>query len=52
MGDVLVPEVGLDTSSIVPLIREVKTCRVAQHVNVNGEAELGDFPGLSNYLAY
>src|SRR5262249_13533178 len=48
--DVSVTEIVLNRSGIVPFVRELEAAGVAQHVRVNGEAEMGLIPSASDDL--
>jgi hypothetical protein len=51
MRDVSVPEVLLDRSRVVPLVRELVAGRVPQHVRMDGEGEFRELAGACDQLA-
>ena len=45
------PEVELNAPRVLPIVGELEAGGVAQHVRVNGHAELGIFAGLCDDFA-
>ena len=50
MRDVSMPEVLLNRSGVVPLIRKLVAGRVSEHVRMDREGEFGELPGTRNQL--
>jgi len=51
MRDVLVPQVVLDGSCVVPVVRQLVSAGVSQHVGVDREGDLGKPPRPCHDLA-